>query len=33
MCVVRRIAELYGECEEGNGCRSTRKLKIVKWPV
>lgn len=28
-----RIDELYGECQEGNGCRSTRKLKIVKWPV
>lgn len=34
MCVLQLfIAELYGECKEGNGCRSTRNLKIVKWPV
>lgn len=33
MFAPARIDELNGECQEGNGCRSTRKLKIVKWPV
>lgn len=26
-------SQLNGEGKEGNGCRSTRNLKIVKWPV
>lgn len=33
VCAPALITELYGECKEGNGCRSTRNLKIVKWPV
>lgn len=33
VCAPARIAQLSEECKEGNGCRSNRKLKIVKWPV